>query len=673
MSTWVEGAAGSVVRRRQPAVRRVLAARRGAAGRRPDRRAGARPGGRCPTTRNRSASPRSTPSWPAAAEARRANRTWVTDLLTDETGEPTWSRTSRPSPTSTLHLPVEVGDYVDFYASLDHATNVGRIFRPDAERADAELAAPADRLPRPLRHGRAQRYAGRPPARPAEGAAGRTPRRTARAGGSTSRPSSASSSVRRPRWPTRSPVDDFAEHVFGLVGLNDWSARDIQAWEYVPLGPFLGKSFATSISHWVTPLEALDAAWVDLPGQDPAPLPYLHRRRRARPRHRRRGGAQRRRSSAGRRTASMYWSPAQMLAHMTVNGASLRTGDLFASGTISGPERGPAGLVPRAVLGRPGAVRTTGAPSSRTATTWCCATPPPAPAAAGSPSARWPAGSSRRGLRPATGGGFETVAAQPARPPTSLVEIGSIPSVTVTRELPRRSRWAMPSRTRSTPSATRRAAGSSSCWAASRSPWRCLADQLPVSRPAVSRHLRLLKEAGFVEEVPDGTRRVYHVRDDGLEATAARQSTANRPRGGRRPPTSEQRCWPVVPRDRPGCAGHPRERTGGPSRSWTSPRAVGRPTTVTACSFGQYPAPGHVVAHFSDPHLLADDGRQYGVRRPRGRTCGSRWRRLDRLEPAAGAGVHRRPRRQGRAGGVRPAARAGRARGRSGSAHRWSG
>ena len=138
------------------------------------------------------------------------------------------------------------------------------------------------------------------------------------------------------------PVDGFAGHVFGLVGLNDWSARDIQAWEYVPLGPFLGKSFATSISRWVTPLEALDAAWIDLPGQDPAPLPYLT------------GAAARGLdidvevvlngavvSRPPYRT--MYWSPAQMLAHMTVNGASLRTGDLFASGTISGPEPGQRG------------------------------------------------------------------------------------------------------------------------------------------------------------------------------------------------------------------------------------------------------------------------------------------------------------------------------------------
>ena len=133
------------------------------------------------------------------------------------------------------------------------------------------------------------------------------------------------------------PIERALEHVFGLVLVNDWSARDIQAWEYVPLGPFLGKSFATSISAWVTPLAALDAAWTDLPGQDPEPLHYLgpgatrgldidvevvlNGEVVSRPPYR-----------------SMYWSPAQMLAHLTVNGASLRTGDLFASGTISGPE-----------------------------------------------------------------------------------------------------------------------------------------------------------------------------------------------------------------------------------------------------------------------------------------------------------------------------------------------
>jgi fumarylacetoacetase len=134
------------------------------------------------------------------------------------------------------------------------------------------------------------------------------------------------------------PIDvaSFPGHVFGAVLVNDWSARDIQAWEYLPLGPHLGKSFATSISPWVVPVAALEAARVPTPEQDPEPLPYLRQSAPwgldvklavewngtevSRPPYR-----------------HMYWSPAQMLAHMTVNGASTRTGDLFASGTISGP------------------------------------------------------------------------------------------------------------------------------------------------------------------------------------------------------------------------------------------------------------------------------------------------------------------------------------------------
>ena len=174
----------------------------------------------------------------------------------------------------TLHLPIEVGDYVDFYASLDHATNVGRIFRPDGE----PLTPNWRHLPIGY-HGRSGTVvpSGTPVVRP------RGQRKAADGGRPTFGPSARLDieaelgfvvGTRR-RWRDRVAVDAFADHVFGLVGLNDWSARDIQAWEYVPLGPFLGKSFATSISHWVTPLEALDAAWVDLPGQDPTPLPYL--------------------------------------------------------------------------------------------------------------------------------------------------------------------------------------------------------------------------------------------------------------------------------------------------------------------------------------------------------------------------------------------------------------
>ena len=140
-------------------------------------------------------------------------------------------------------------------------------------------------------------------------------------------------------------LGDFRDHVFGLSLLNDWSARDIQAWEYVPLGPFLGKSFATSVSAWVTPLEALDAARIAPPARDFPLLPYLEDGGEEEP-----GGLDLRIAVAinGQPVAeppfaTMYWTAAQMLAHMTVNGASLRTGDLYGSGTVSGPEPGQRG------------------------------------------------------------------------------------------------------------------------------------------------------------------------------------------------------------------------------------------------------------------------------------------------------------------------------------------
>jgi len=139
-------------------------------------------------------------------------------------------------------------------------------------------------------------------------------------------------------------VDQFADHVFGAFLVNDWSARDIQAWESRPLGPFLAKSFATSISPWIVPLEALAYAQVRPPAQDPEPLPYLVGR----------GNTgfdlalevRLNRQVVSRPPfATMYWTPAQMLAHMTVNGASTRTGDFFASGTVSGPAREQRGCL----------------------------------------------------------------------------------------------------------------------------------------------------------------------------------------------------------------------------------------------------------------------------------------------------------------------------------------
>ncbi len=147
-------------------------------------------------------------------------------------------------------------------------------------------------------------------------------------------------------------IEAAAEHIFGIGLVNDWSARDIQAWEYVPLGPFLGKSFATTLAAWITPLEALEPFRVPSLKQDPAPLPYLRtdtpwgfdlelavtittsamRRSEAPPT-----------SMAAVNYGEMYWTMAQQLAHMTVNGARVRSGDLFASGTISGSDPGSYG------------------------------------------------------------------------------------------------------------------------------------------------------------------------------------------------------------------------------------------------------------------------------------------------------------------------------------------
>ncbi|MDT8913289.1 fumarylacetoacetase [Amycolatopsis sp. PS_44_ISF1] len=237
-----------------------------------------------------------------------------------------------------LHLPFEVADYVDFYASEHHAANVGRLFRPDAE----PLLPNWKHLPVGY-HGRAGTVlvSGTDIVRPS--GQRKAPGDEVPAFGPSTRLDIEAELgfVVGTGTPlnTPVPVDDFPRHVFGAVLLNDWSARDIQAWEYVPLGPNLGKSFATSISPWVVPILALEAARVALPGQsDPEPLPYLRESRPwgldidlvvewngeevSRPPYR-----------------EMYWSPAQMLAHMTVNGASSRTGDLYGSGTVSGPEK----------------------------------------------------------------------------------------------------------------------------------------------------------------------------------------------------------------------------------------------------------------------------------------------------------------------------------------------
>ncbi|MEE1930972.1 fumarylacetoacetase [Streptomyces sp. TRM 70351] len=238
-----------------------------------------------------------------------------------------------------LHLPFDVADYVDFYASEHHATNVGRIFRPDGD----ALTPNWKHLPIGY-HGRAGTVvvSGTPVVRPhgqrrtPDGPVFGPSRRLdieAEVGFVVGAPSRLGEPV---------PQAAFRDHVFGVCLVNDWSARDVQAWEYVPLGPFLGKSFATSVSAWITPLDALDAARCAPPERSHPLLDYLRDDAASGTEP---GGFDLRmtvtlngHTIAEPPFSAMYWTAAQQLAHMTVNGASLRTGDLFASGTVSGPE-----------------------------------------------------------------------------------------------------------------------------------------------------------------------------------------------------------------------------------------------------------------------------------------------------------------------------------------------
>jgi fumarylacetoacetase len=275
------------------------------------------------------------PAWTAV-------RTALTRWLSDQQYAEVLAPLLLPATDARMHLPFTVADYVDFYSCEQHAANVGRILRPD------QPALPANwrHLPAGY-HGRAGTVvvSGTPIIRPSGQRRG--PDGTVVFGPSTALDFEAEVGfvVGTPSVPGRGvPLSGFADHVFGVCLVNDWSARDIQAWEYVPLGPLLSKSFATSISPWVLPLDALGAARIRPPARDPHPLPYLddtsiepwglditlevalNGHPVSRPPF-----------------AGMYWTAAQQLAHLTVNGACLRTGDLFASGTVSGPAPGERG------------------------------------------------------------------------------------------------------------------------------------------------------------------------------------------------------------------------------------------------------------------------------------------------------------------------------------------
>jgi fumarylacetoacetase len=268
-------------------------------------------------------------------------RRWLTDLLSDEANRAVVEPLLHERDDVTLHLPIQVADYVDFYSSEHHATNVGRIFRPEAH----PLTPNWKHLPigyhgrsgtivvsgTPVRRPWGQRKAAADPA-PIFAPSGRLDAEVEVGfvvGVGTELGDSVSTGA-------------FADHVFGVCLLNDWSARDIQAFESVPLGPFLGKSFATSLSPWIVPLAALGSARCPPPPRDVPLQAYLEE---TEP-----WGLDLRLELECNGTvvsrppfASMYWTGAQQLAHMTVNGASLRTGDVFASGTVSGPSAGERG------------------------------------------------------------------------------------------------------------------------------------------------------------------------------------------------------------------------------------------------------------------------------------------------------------------------------------------
>ncbi len=263
----------------------------------------------------------------------------------------------RPQAGTVFHRPVRVGNYTDFYASIHHATNVGRLFRPDQPLLPNYKFIPIGY------HGRASSLV----------VSGTT---VVRPHGQMKPPSAELPSF----GPSRQmdyelemgayigggnalghpiAIADAEAHLFGISLLNDWSARDVQAWEYQPLGPFLGKNFATTVSPWVVSMDALAPFRVHAAGrgtEDPAVLPYLREAKDAasgldvRLEVHLSTAAMRASALAPVRLSSgnlreLYWSFAQMVAHHTSNGCNLLPGDLIASGTVSGAEEGTQGCL----------------------------------------------------------------------------------------------------------------------------------------------------------------------------------------------------------------------------------------------------------------------------------------------------------------------------------------
>jgi len=296
------------------------------------------------------------PLFAAGAPLRRALRARLSELLSNtghrHAAEPLLHKASD----CTMHLPAHIGDYTDFYVGIHHATNIGKQFRPDNPLLPNYKYVPIGY------HGRASsiRVSGEPVVRP--NGQRKEPNEDAPSFGPSRR---LDYELEMGMWigpgnrlgePIR--IGEAHEHIAGFCLLNDWSARDLQAWEYQPLGPFLAKNFLSSISPWVVTAEALVPFSVPQPARakgDPAPLPYLADEEDGRrgalgitleayiqSAKMREAGLDPLRLSAGSAT-NMYWTPAQMVAHHSSNGCNLQPGDLLGTGTISGPEPGSFG------------------------------------------------------------------------------------------------------------------------------------------------------------------------------------------------------------------------------------------------------------------------------------------------------------------------------------------
>jgi fumarylacetoacetase len=294
------------------------------------------------------------------AEARRALRGCVSSLLAaGSTPRPEWLH--RQSEV-TMHLPCAIGDYTDFYVGIHHATAVGKLFRPDNPLLPNYKHVPIGY------HGRASSVV--PSGTPVRRPNGQRPSSEGPTFGPSQR---LDYELELGFWigPGNAlgepiPIARAAGHIAGYCLLNDWSARDIQAWEYQPLGPFLAKSFATTISPWIITPEALEPFRLPQdkrPEGDPKPLPYLWDeadqtagalglelevllstpglREKGLPPHR----------VALSHARHLYFTPAQMVAHHASNGCNLRPGDLMGSGTISGPDRGGYGSLLESTAG----------------------------------------------------------------------------------------------------------------------------------------------------------------------------------------------------------------------------------------------------------------------------------------------------------------------------------